>query len=79
MPDMLKRFRFIRRAPDRIEFRIVAGHGFGDGDKEVLLREFQRRAGVDMKITFTIVDVLQRSSSGKLKAVISDISGNDMH
>ena len=74
-----KEIQIHQASPDRIEFRIVAGQGFGDGDKEVLLREFQRRAGVDMKITFTIVDVLQRSSSGKLKAVISDISGNDMH
>ncbi len=57
-----------------IEFRIVATKQFDNEDKNALIREFQRRAGKEMKISFKMVDTLERSATGKLKAVISQIS-----
>jgi len=69
-----KEMQIYQSSPNKIEFRIVAGKKFGDADKKALKREFTRRAGVDMKMEFKFVKSLQRASSGKLKAVISDIS-----
>ncbi len=69
-----KEIQIFQQDCDAIEFRIVAGSKFGDSDKDALTREFQRRAGDSMKIRFKMVDELERSSTGKLKAVISQLS-----
>ncbi len=59
--------------PASVEFRIVPNPGFGQTDKDALIREFRRRGGGQMEISFRIVETLERSSSGKLKAVISEV------
>lgn len=69
----VKEIQIHQSATDQIVFRVVPEDGFGVEDKEALTREFQRRAGTDISIRFTTVDSLERSSSGKLKAVISDV------
>ena len=55
-----------------VEFRIVPGDGFGEKDIASLRREFLRRSGNQVKCTFTTVDALETTGSGKRKAVISD-------
>jgi len=62
-----------------IEFKIVPERGFGDRDKNALIREFRRRAGEDMEISFSMVDELERSSTGKLKAVVSRVAEYEKH
>lgn len=52
-------------------FRIVADQNFGDEDKKALEREFRRRAGHKIEIRFELVNSIERSSSGKFKAVVS--------
>ena len=69
-----KEIQIYQKASNEIEFRIVPTKGFGNDDKEALIREFRRRGGVDMVIKFSIVDELQRSTAGKLKAVVSEIA-----
>ncbi len=56
-----------------IEVRIVPGPAFGDADKAALTRELRRRIGDNMNIEFILVDSIPRTSSGKFKAVVSDV------
>ena len=56
-----------------VEFRMVPAEGFGEADEEALLREFRRRGGNDISVSFKVVESLNRSSSGKLKAVVSKV------
>ncbi|MCF8102170.1 MAG: hypothetical protein K9K66_10980 [Desulfarculaceae bacterium] len=69
-----REIQIYQKTPERVEFRIVPGRAFGKKDKEALTTEFRRRAGSKIVIQFNIVNELQRSASGKLKAVISDVS-----
>jgi phenylacetate-CoA ligase len=68
-----KEIQLVQNEVDAVEFRIVPDPGFGDLDKQALTREFSRRAGADMKITFRIVQQITRSSTGKFRAVISGL------
>lgn len=58
---------------EKVQFRVVPGRDFGEEDKRALVREFQRRAGSEMKLEIQIVDSIDKPSSGKQKAVISEI------
>ena len=68
-----KEIQLYQDTKNSVEFRVVASEGFGEADKNALIREFTRRCGSGIKIKFKIVDSLKRSSTGKLKAVISEI------
>jgi len=68
-----KEIQLYQPSANAVEFRVVPAEGFGKSDKDSLLREFQRRAGGEMEVTFRLVDALERSASGKLKAVISEV------
>lgn len=68
-----KEVQIYQRTVDEVEFNIVPAEGFGDADIAALVREFERRGGASMKCKFNLVDGLQRSSSGKMKAVISEV------
>lgn len=69
-----REIQIYQKTCNEVEFRIVPKEGFGEEDKDALIREFQRRGGGEINISFIIVDKLKRSSSGKLKAVISEVS-----
>ncbi|MCP4747535.1 MAG: phenylacetate--CoA ligase family protein [Desulfobacteraceae bacterium] len=62
-----------QNAAGKVEFRIVPAPGFGEDDIETLTREFQKRAGREIEISFKITDKIEKTSSGKLKAVISEV------
>ncbi len=66
-----KEIQIYQEREDLVEFRIIPGENFGDSDKEALAREFTKRAGSGVAISFKVVDTLDRSSSGKLRAVVS--------
>lgn len=68
-----REIQIYQETPDSIEFRIVPTEYFGEADKDALLREFRRRFGTNVTVSFRLVDQLERSSSGKLKAVISRV------
>jgi phenylacetate-CoA ligase len=68
-----KQMQIYQSSLDAVEFRIIPDAGFGDADKDALIREFRRRAGSGIQIKFRLVDQMILSSSGKLKAVISEI------
>lgn len=53
-------------------FKIVPNENFNENDKISLLREFRRRAGNSIKVNFKFVDKIEKSETGKFKAVISN-------
>jgi phenylacetate-CoA ligase len=57
-----------------IELRVVPGNGFGDEDKQALVRELRRRVGPEMAIHFRLVDRFVLSPTGKFRAVISEVA-----
>ncbi|MDX1642076.1 MAG: hypothetical protein R3220_10285, partial [Balneolaceae bacterium] len=65
--------QLFQKEKEEVTFRIVPGENFGNNDKEALIREFRRRAGNEIEIKFEFVDAIQKSPSGKFKAVISKI------
>lgn len=69
-----KEIQIYQKTTDLIEFRVVATDQFGERDKKALIREFARRGGTGMSVSFKIVDTLEKSRSGKLKAVISELT-----
>lgn len=68
-----REIQIYQKRHSQVEFRIVPAPGFGSSDKDALTREFRRRGGEGMAIHFTLVKELERSPSGKFKAVISEI------
>jgi phenylacetate-CoA ligase len=59
---------------DALELRVVPGEGFGDEDRNALMRELRRRVGPDMVINIRLVDAFTLSPTGKFRAVISDVA-----
>lgn len=63
---------------NEVIFRIVPDRKFGDEDKKALEREFRRRAGHEIEIKFECVNAIEKTSSGKFKAVISKIQDSQV-
>ncbi len=59
--------------PGRVLFRIVPGDGYAAGDEEALLREARKRIGDRAELGVEYVKHLERSSTGKLRFVVSDV------
>jgi phenylacetate-CoA ligase len=69
-----KTIQVYQREKNAIELRVVPGNGFGEEDKQALVRELRRRVGPDMAINFRIVDRFVLSPTGKFRAVISEVA-----
>jgi phenylacetate-CoA ligase len=63
-----------QRHVDSLELRVVPGEGFGDEDRNALMRELRRRVGPDIAINIRLVDAFTLSSTGKFRAVISEVA-----
>lgn len=62
--------------PDRqkIIIKIVRRKGYGSDDERRLLDEAYKRFGQDIMIRLEYVDALERSQTGKLRFVVSELS-----
>lgn len=65
--------QLFQKVKDEVIFRIVPDQSFNEEDRKALEREFRRRAGDKIQIKFEIVNSIEKSSSGKFKAVHSEI------
>ncbi len=54
-----------------IEVRIVPSKSYAPKDEAALERELRKRVGKELVIDYTLVDNLERTKSGKLRAVMS--------
>jgi phenylacetate-CoA ligase len=59
--------------PGELIYRIVRGNGYGPGDEQRLLQETRLRLGDGASIQVEYVDSIARTSSGKLRFVVSEI------
>jgi phenylacetate-CoA ligase len=61
--------------PGRITFRVVPAPGYGPADESALLAEARKRVGDGAEIEIQYVEAVERSRTGKLRFVVSDIPG----
>jgi phenylacetate-CoA ligase len=59
---------------DGIVIRIVRGDDYGHADERQLLAETRKRVGDDTEISLEYVERLERSRTGKLRFVVSELS-----
>jgi phenylacetate-CoA ligase len=71
----IKEAQIYQRSRGQMMIRVVRGRGYSIRDEEDLLREARRRVGDEMKIEVAYVDGLPRTSTGKLRLVVSDAEG----
>ena len=64
--------------PDRLTVRVIPTPEFGPADAHDLEREVHQRLGNRVAVEVTTVDDLERSPSGKLRAVISHLSAEEI-
>ena len=62
-----------QKRPGEIIIRVVRGSSYTDVDETVLLREIRKRVGDDTDIFIEYVESLERSHTGKLRFVVSEI------
>lgn len=60
--------------PGEIVYRIVRGSGYSRGDEQRLIAETRLRLGEGVSIRFEYVDRIARTSSGKLRFVVSEVT-----
>lgn len=59
--------------PGVIIVRVVRNPSYGPADERQLLAEFRKRVGAEAEVRIEYLDALARTTSGKLRFVISDI------
>lgn len=64
-----------QRRVGEIDVKVVRAQDYSDSDERALLTQLKQRIGGDMVVSIRYVDELQRTRSGKLRFVISDIEG----
>lgn len=69
----IREAQLYQRTPGEISVRVVRAEGFSAADEAQLLREFRSRVGEATTVHIDYVEALERSRSGKLRFVISEI------
>ncbi len=69
----VKLMQVIQFEPGSILVRVVRDTGFGEVDAERIVREFQRKVGVELGIELDYVDDIERTASGKFISIINRI------
>lgn len=69
----IREAQLYQKRPGEITVRIVRANGYNDSDEQLLLREFQQRIGDQATVTIDYVPHLERTSTGKLRFVVSEI------
>ena len=69
----IREAQIYQRDPSAIIFRVVKAPTYTHHDEEQLLTEIRRRVGPDLQVTIDYLPDLQRSSTGKLRFVVSDL------
>jgi len=67
-----------QRRPEEIIYRIVKGRGYSDKDEQELLRETSLRVGDRTRVRVEYVDAVERTSSGKLRFVVSELDNGKL-
>lgn len=65
--------QIVQERPGAITIRVVRGARYSDNDEIELLRAAHKRVGHDTEVTIQYVETLERSATGKLRFVVSEI------
>jgi phenylacetate-CoA ligase len=60
--------------PGELTIRVVRGEQYGEADEHLLRRETAKRVGDDTAVEIEYVNALPRTSTGKLRLVVSEIA-----
>jgi phenylacetate-CoA ligase len=71
----IKESQVFQDSVEAIQVRIVPSAGYDRSDEPVLRAELQLRLGPAVGITFHLVDAIERTAGGKLRAVVSTVPG----
>jgi phenylacetate-CoA ligase len=63
-----------QRRVDEIVIRIVQGQHYSDHDEQLLVAEMRARVGSRVRLQITYVDRLERSRTGKLRFIVSELA-----
>lgn len=69
----IREAQIYQKFPGKIIIRAVRGDSYADADEKMLLSEFRKRVGTDADISIDYVEALERSRTGKLRFVISEV------
>lgn len=65
--------QFVQNSKDQLDIYIVKGSNYTDRDESVIRSNLVERLGYNMKFNFYYVESIQKTKSGKLRTVISNI------
>jgi phenylacetate-CoA ligase len=71
----IKEAQIRQERPGQMTICVVRGVSYSSQDEDALLQEARRRVGDEMDIGVAYVDDLPRTSTGKLRLVVSDVEG----
>lgn len=66
--------QIVQRARGQMTLRVVRGEGFAEDDERQLLAETRYRVGAAMQVDLEYVDRIERTATGKLRLVVSEVS-----
>lgn len=63
--------QIVQHSLDRLEIRVMRGHGFSKTDLEIVEQEMRKRVGHKIAIEFAVVEAFEATKAGKHPIVIS--------
>ena len=66
--------QIVQRARGEMTLRVVRGAGFAEDDERQLLAETRYRVGEAMRVELEYVDRIERTATGKLRLVVSEVA-----
>jgi phenylacetate-CoA ligase len=69
----IREAQIYQNLPGIVIVRVVKSELYSDKDESMLYREFRKRVGDEAEVQIQYVDYIQRSSTGKLRFVVSEV------
>lgn len=70
----IREAQIVQRARGEMTLRVVRGVGFAEDDERQLLAETRYRVGAAMRVDLEYVDRIERTATGKLRLVVSEVA-----
>lgn len=76
MKNTIKETQIVQQAPDYVNVIIVRSEGYREKDGNSIVSELRKRMGNGVTIKIKYVDKISRTSSGKFRSVVNNISSS---
>lgn len=74
----VKEAQIVQKQKDEITIRLVCENNFSENDRKLILNEARLRLGNEIKIKFEQISEIPRTSNGKFRFIVSEISQKDL-